>query len=260
MIDIHTHIIPDLDDGPADMETSVAMGRVAAEEGIAAMISTSHSEEGARAGYEEMQRRLQEVQVAWAAAGVDIRLELGLEIFLTPQTRSELEAGRLWTMAGSAYVLVELPYQPWPTYAERTLFDLQVGGYVPILAHPERYTAIQADPNLMYSLAERGVLSQVTAAALLGQHGHAIKRTTEILLRHNLAQFISSDAHGLTSRLRLPKLLAAREAAEKLVGADAARALVMDNPACILDRKPISFDPQRISPRKWSLGNIFKGE
>ena len=87
-------------------------------------------------------------------------------------------------------MLVELPYQPWPIYAEQTLFNLQVAGYVPILAHPERYTAIQANPNLMYSLAERGVLGQVTAGALLGDHGGPAKRTAETLIKHNLTQFL----------------------------------------------------------------------
>jgi len=259
MIDIHTHIIPALDDGPPDMETSIGMGRIAAEEGITAIISTSHSEESAALGYAEAQRRFGEVRAAWAEAGLDIRLELGVEIFLAPDTPGEMKSGKLWTLAGSSYVLVELPYQPWPAYTERILFDLQLAGYVPILAHPERYTAIQADPNVMYTLEERGVLAQVTAAALLGEHGGPAKRAAEALVRHNMAQFLSSDAHGITIRKRMPVLRQALEVAGGLVGAEAARAMVTENPAHILEGKHLAPEPERVTLRRWSLGRLFGG-
>jgi protein-tyrosine phosphatase len=258
MIDIHTHIIPSLDDGPPDMDTSVAMGRMAAQEGITAMISTSHSEESSAVGYQGMQQRLEEVRAAWAGEGLNIRLELGVEIFLTPDTLADLKSGRLWTLAGSRYVLVEVPYQPWPAYTERALFELQLAGYLPILAHPERYTAIQADPNLMYSLAERGVLSQVTAGALLGDHGSPARRCAETLILHGLAQILSSDTHGLTQRKRTPQLLHALEVAEGLVGAEAAQAMVNDNPACILSHRHLTPEPERVNPQKWSLGRLFR--
>lgn len=258
MIDIHCHIIPDLDDGPRDMETSVAMGRIAAAEGITAMISTSHSKECSAIGFEAIRHRLEDVRAAWEGDGLGIRLELGVEIFLAPDTLFELKSGVVWTLAGSRYVLVELPYQPWPVYTERVLFDLQVAGYVPILAHPERYTAIQADPNFMYWLAERGVLSQVTAGALLGDHGNLAKRTAETLAAHGLAQIISSDSHGLTQRKRTPQLLQALQVAEGLVGAEAARAMVTDNPARVLANEHIIPEPQQVSPPKWSLGRLFR--
>ena len=259
MIDIHTHIIPNLDDGPPDMEASIAMGRIAAQEGITAMISTSHSEESMAVGYGGMQARLKEVRDAWSEAGLSTRLELGVEIFLRPHTVDDLKSGRAWTLAGSRYVLVEVPYQPWPAYADEALFALEVAGYVPILAHPERYTAIQSDPNLMHSLVERGVLGQVTAAALLGDQGSTVKRCAETLLRHNLVQFLSSDAHGLDLRKRMPRLSGALEAAEVLVGAEAARALVTDNPAHILSNTQLTPIPERVAPRRWSLSGLFRG-
>src|SRR4051794_17336192 len=118
MIDIHAHIIPDLDDGPPDMETSIGMGIIAQQEGITAIVSTSHSTEAAAEGSDGMRARLDEVRAAWNAAGLDIRLELGVEIYLRPDTVEDLREGRLWSLAGSRYVLVELPYQPWPPYAE----------------------------------------------------------------------------------------------------------------------------------------------
>src|SRR5438876_11057507 len=124
MIDIHTHIIPDLDDGPLNMETSIAMGRIAAEEGISAIISTSHDYAASNIGFEAVKARLDEVRHAWSEIGLKIGLELGVEILLSPDTARDLKAGKLWTLAGSRYVLVEVPYQPWPAYADDTLFSL----------------------------------------------------------------------------------------------------------------------------------------
>jgi len=259
MIDIHTHILPALDDGPADMETSIRMGRIAAQEGIEAIISTSHSGEGMAMGHEGMQSRLGEVRAAWSAAGINIRVELGLEIFLQPDTVAHLKSDQVWTLAQSQYVLVEVPYQPWPTFADQVLFDIQVAGYVPILAHPERYKPIQADASFMYSLAERGVLGQVTAVALLGMHGHDIQRCAETLVRNRLVQFISSDAHGVSGRKRSPQLGAAVQAAAHLIGEEAAQAMVTTNPAHIFDGKHLLPSPERVKPRRRPFGGLFRG-
>ncbi len=257
MIEMHSHIIPNLDDGPPDMETSVAMGRVAAGEGTTAFIATSHSAESGAVGHEGMQARLEEVREAWRAAGLDIRLELGVEIFLDFDTLEHLKSGRLWTLAGSQYVLVELSYSPWPAYAERALFDLQLAGYMPILAHPERYTAIQEDPNLLYRLADRGILAQVTSAALLGGHGQKIKKVADTLVEHGLVQFISSDAHSPTSERRMPLLREAVRAAAALIGEEAAVAMTTANPARILARAPLYPEPERVEAKRSLFGGLF---
>jgi protein-tyrosine phosphatase len=256
MIDIHCHILPNFDDGPADMETSIGMGQIAAAEGFKGIISTSHGDEAALEGREMMKARLETVREAWAKAGLDIRLELGMEIYLRPGTLDQLKFGHLWPLAGSRYVLVEVPYQPWPPYADETLFSLQVAGYVPILAHPERYTAIQSDPNKMYTLAERGILGQVTAAALTGDHGSTIKKCADTLLRHGLVQFIATDAHG-TGR-RSPRMKDALAYAEAAIGSDQARRLVRKNPAYILYNREIPVNPTPVdSQRKNFFGGLF---
>ncbi len=255
MIDIHIHILPNFDDGPADMEASVGMGLIAAAEGFTGIISTSHGDEAALEGREMMESRLDEVKRAWSNAGLSIRLELGVEIYLRPGTLDQLKFGHLWPLAGSRYVLVELPYQPWPVYADDTLFALQVAGYSPILAHPERYSAIQSDPNKMFALAERGILAQVTAGALVGDQGSALKKCADTLLRHNLVQFIATDAHS-TSR-RSPRIIEALKYAESVLGLDLARRLVEDNPARILSHEEISLDPQPVAQRKSFFDNLF---
>lgn len=257
MIEIHSHIIPALDDGPADMAMSVAMGRIALDEGTRTIISTSHSSEASAVGLEGMQARLADVQAAWDGVGLDIKLELGMEIYLDFDTVEGLKSGRLWTLAGSQYVLVELPYSPWPSYADRALFDLQLAGYTPILAHPERYSAVQADPNVLYALAERGILAQVTASALFAEGGADLKKTADVLVRHGLVQFISSDSHNPTRRRRMPLLREAVAAAALLVGEEAAWKMVTTHPAAVLAHQPLLPDPRPVEPRKSLFGGLF---
>ena len=258
MIDIHTHVIPALDDGPPTMEVSVEMGRIAAQEGTQVIISTSHSAESAAVGYQGMLERLAEVRAAWDAEGIEVGLELGVEILLDYDTVARLRNGNLWTLAGSQYVLVEVPYTPWPTYTERALFDLQLAGYTPILAHPERYTAIQNDPNLLYRLVERGILAQVTSAALIGEQGDKVRRTAETLVRHRLVQFISSDAHNVRLKRRMPLLTEAVEAAKHLVGEEIALTMVTTNPRAILEKRAIEVAPEPVEMRSSFLGGLFR--
>jgi protein-tyrosine phosphatase len=199
------------------------------------------------------------VRAAWKSEGIDIQLELGVEIFLDANTVEALRSGKLWTLAGSQYVLVEVPYTPWPAYAERALFDLQTAGYTPILAHPERYTAIQDDPNLLYRLAQRGVLAQVTSAALLREQGDKVHRTAETLVRHGLVQFLASDSHNVRSRRRMPLLREAVQAAAQLIGEEAALALVTTNPQAVLERRPIEATPVPVEVRRSFMGGLFGG-
>lgn len=258
MIDIHAHILPGLDDGPTDMEASVGMGHIYAGEGVTCVFSTSHSKEAADEGRANIEERLEEVRAAWREAGIPVDLELGVEVYLRPDTVGDLREGRLWTLSGSRYVLVELPYQPWPTYADAALFDLRLAGYVPILAHPERYTAIQDHPEKMAQLLEHGVLCQVTAGALMLKSGNVVRRTAELLVRHRLAQFIATDAHS--PHWRGPDVREALRAAEHLAGEEAVRAMTVDNPLHVLADSPIEPNPEAIAPRKGRLGGLFGRE
>jgi protein-tyrosine phosphatase len=237
------------------MEASVGMGHIYAGEGVSCVFATSHSKEAAEEGRHGIEERLGEVKAAWREAGIPVDIELGVEVYLSPDTVGDLRDGRLWTMGGSRYVLVEVPYQPWPVYADAALFDLRLAGYVPILAHPERYTAIQENPAKMLDLVEHGVLCQVTAGALLLKSGNAVRRTADLLVRHRLAQFIATDAHS--PHWRGPDVREALRVAEHLVGEEAVRVMTVDNPLHILADSPIEPDPEPLPPRKGRFGGLF---
>ena len=256
MIDMHTHILPGIDDGAADVAESLAMARLMVSEGVHTALTTSHSAEWYQLGpLARMRTEVAALQGALDAAGISLTLRPGLEIFMTPETPADLATGRAWTLAGSRYILVEIPYQPWPAYAEQVLFELQVAGYTPILAHPERYVALHHDPNLMYTLAERGVLGQVTGEALVGGNGAAVRQCAITLLEHGLVQFIASDGHRAATRR--PTVAAGLALASERIGAEAARAMLTTNPQHILDDQPLALNPRPVPQRRSFFSRLF---
>lgn len=141
------------------------------------------------------------------AAEYAIQLDQGYEPLLTPGLADRLEAGERSTFAGSRAVLVELPFGGWPQHAESSLFSLRVAGYMPVLAHPERYVDVQKDPELALAVAGRGVVLQLTAASFVGVYGKGAQRSVRRLLNEGLARGVplllatdaDSDGHRLTA-------------------------------------------------------------
>ena len=261
MIDIHSHILPAIDDGAETLEESLAMARLAVAGGVTDMICSSHSAELFELGPQAaLQERVKILQAAVDAAAIPLRLWPGMEIFLTPETPRHLAAGRAWGLAGGRYVLVEVPYEPWPTYTEQTLFELQVAGYLPILAHPERDVAIQHDPNVLYRLVERGILAQVTTGAFDGHFGAATRRCAITLCEHGLVQILASDAHSAYDRRRLPGLSDGRRVLAGLVGEEQATAMTTTIPGDVLAGRPITSEPRATEVARPFLSRIFGGQ
>jgi protein-tyrosine phosphatase len=259
MIDIHSHLLPAIDDGAETVDESLAMARLAVAGGVTDMVCSSHSAELFELGpLPALQERVTALQTALTTAQVPLRVWAGMEIFLTPETPRHLAEGRAWPLAGTEYVLVEIPYEPWPPYTEQTLFELQVAGYTPLLAHPERYVAIQRDANVMYRLAERGVLGQVTGGAFAGAFGEPTRRCAVALVEHGLVQVLASDSHSATGH-RAPVMPAGRQALTALVGADAAEAMATTNPQQILANAPVVPDPQPVEASRSFFSRLFGG-
>jgi protein-tyrosine phosphatase len=260
MIDIHAHILPGVDDGAADLAESLEMARQAVAGGTTEMICTSHSAEWFEIGpLAVMQQQVDALQAAITAAGIALKLRAGMEIFLNPYTPQHLAKGRAWTLAGSRYVLVEIPYDPWPAYTEQVLFELQVQGYLPILAHPERYVAIQHDPNVLYRLAERGILAQVTAGAFAGYFGEHTRRCAVTLTEHGLVQFLASDAHSSTDTRRLPALAQGYRDLVQMVGEATAKAMATTAPAQVLADAPVAIDARPVDAPRSFFSRMFGG-
>jgi protein-tyrosine phosphatase len=257
LIDLHSHILPGLDDGAADWDTTLAMLAQADEAGTETIVATPHSHEmwGLPGPCGEVVPQLVEKANALAAgAGLKLRVLPGQECLIDSALVNDLQLGTWLTLGNSRTVLLELPFTLWPPFTDTLIFELQLAGYVVLLAHPERYRAVIEDPNLLLGLVEKGVLAQVTSTSILGRFGERPRETARLLLENNLAHVIASDAH--TTRGRHPRLDKARDLAAEWVGAEAANLLVTGTPAALLaGSAPDLPEPRPVpTPRKKFLG------
>jgi len=223
LIDLHCHILPGIDDGAASLDDSLAIARLALQDGVRRVVATPHWGEGAFTGTgAEIQERVRTLQRELLGRGVGLEILAGAELFLSPEVPARCAEDPLLTLNGSRYLLVELPFRMVPPYAEQILFELQLQGIVPVIAHPERNAEITANPELLRKLVDRGALAQVTAGSLEGAFGSRVRRAAETLVKGRLVQIIASDAHS--ARGRPPRLEGAVRRAAQLVGDEAARA------------------------------------
>lgn len=201
MIDIHCHILPNIDDGAPTMETSLEMARLAISEGITDVIVTPH---GRHPQFDnahiDVSKRMGQVQTEMDEQGIPLTLHLGQEIRLFGELVESLQQGTVFSLAQSRYVLIEFPSQTIPTYAEHVFFELLLDGYIPVIAHPERNRVFVLEPERLYRFIEAGALSQVTTGSLTGRFGKGPRDLAVTFLRHGLSQIVASDAHHPKSR------------------------------------------------------------
>jgi protein-tyrosine phosphatase len=250
LIDLHTHILPGVDDGAEDLASSVAMARMARADGISTIVATPHRNPWSYCAEPEHARQLLEsVRDACRAADCDVEILLGAEAHIAPDLPDQLRQGIALTINASRYLLIEWPVDLWPSYTDHVIFDLQVRGIVPIIAHAERYRVVQRDTRFLVPLVERGVVVQVTAGSLLGDAGPETRKVAETMLADNLAHLLASDSHSVIRRP--PVLSAARARSRAIVGEERARAMVEAVPRAILDNRPLSLpapNPSRSRP------------
>ncbi len=240
MIDTHLHILPGIDDGPDTLEDALALARVLVQEGIHSAIATPHyNDEFPKRSASEIQTRVHDLQQVLNRHGIPLRLFAGHEVLIQPGLIDDIHAGRLATLNGSRYLLLELWTNTWLPETERVIFELRASGIIPMLAHVERYHAIQKDPNRLGALVQQGVLAQLTAGSLVGLWGKAVRRTAETLLKKRLVHCIGSDAHGLQKRP--PSVEAGLQCAGKLLDKAYIQRMIEVQPAAIVSNELCQF-------------------
>lgn len=251
MIDIHHHCLPDVDDGPREWDEAVALCHAAAEEGIETIIATPHVLRGRWKQFTipELEERIAELR---RRVGERPRLLLGSEYFFGHDIVEVLAAkNAIVPLAGSRYVLIELASNSVPPLFEQPLFRMQLEGWIPVIAHPERNLVFQAHPEVLESLLGHGAKTQVTSGSLLGEFGTQARQAAESFLARRLVHFIATDAHNLTKRK--PRVREAEAALEELVGAEVTDALLRRNPLAVVENRPLEYDPEPISPENSGL-------
>lgn len=234
MIDLHHHCLPGVDDGPRTLRDAVAQLAAAAGDGIRTVVATPHRRHPQYDVPADAARRVHgELEAALRESGVDVRLLLGHEVHYSDRLTEGLADGDLLTLGGNGrWFLFELPASHVPAYLDRLVFDLQLAGRFPLLAHPERNAELAADPPRLEALRLQGVRMQVTAMSVTGEFGQRARKASEAWLRKGWVDVLATDAHDLGRRPA--HLRAAVNRAAELVGEEAARRLVEGNPECIL--------------------------
>jgi protein-tyrosine phosphatase len=196
VIDLHSHVLPGVDDGAQTIEDSRELARRAAGEGITAIAATPHVRADYPTTADRMEAGVTSLRADFAEQGIPVEILHGGEIDLDAMRNLTQDDLRRFTIAqGGRYLLVEFPYRGWPLDLEQRLFDLALHGIAPILAHPERNSEVQGDPKRLGPIVERGAFVQITAASLDGRIGRSSRKAAEELISAGHAHLLGSDAH-----------------------------------------------------------------
>jgi protein-tyrosine phosphatase len=249
MIDIHSHVLPGLDDGSPSLEESLKMLRVAAETGTTDLVATPHANLQFRFDPDAVAQKLAELAEAFGNA---VRLHCGCDFhFYYDNIQDALAHPEKFTINHKKYLLVEFSDLLIAKSTDDVFTRLLEAGIVPIITHPERNYLLHRRLDQIRSWVERGCLVQVTAQSLLGRFGSGARDVSRELLKRGLVHFVASDAHD--SRDRAPRLdLAYRDVAKRFGGALAER-LFVANPGAALTGDPLPPGPpaEPPAPRKW---------
>jgi len=254
MIDIHSHILPDVDDGSHSLEESIQMCRTSADDGVTVMVATPHAHDGVHTTHdpEFLRRKVAELNEQLGGA---LRVVIGCELRFTHDiVRQVCETKSAPTIAGGPYVLVEFPHTVVPPGSERPLFELMSNQITPIIAHPERNQMLIAEPERFFPIIEMGALGQMDTGSITGQFGKRVQQAVRVMLEHGLIHFIASDCHN--TRNRLPGMSEAVALTAEIVGDEYARAIADANPLAVVEGRPIPSVPNPELPKKkkrWAL-------
>lgn len=254
MIDLHSHILPGIDDGSKSLEMSLEMARMAVDDGISIMACTPHIYPGLymndTAGITAARDAL---QASLNAHNIPLQLVTGADVHLVPGLLEGLRGGKVPSLHDTRYLLLEPSHHVAPPRFAESVFELVAAGYVPVITHPERLTWIEDHFKVFVDLTRQGAWMQITAGALTGVFGPRAKYWGERFLGEGLTHIIATDAHS-TGR-RTPHLSQARDIAERLLGRQEADLLVQGRPAALLRNElpsQIARLPQRQSaPGAW---------
>lgn len=251
MIDIHSHIIPGVDDGSKTIEDTFKMLKEAEKAGFTDIISTSHYIEN----YYELNKLDREAWITALNTGIkkeniNLNLYTGAEIFISENMCNSIKNNIIGTLNNSRYVLFELPMNAKVMYLNDIIFELISMDLVPIIAHPERYSYVQKDPNMLYDYIETGVLFQSNYASITGFYGKEAQNTVKKLLQNNMIHFLGTDNHRQkTIYANMDTIL---KELKKIISDETIELLTEINPRKIINNEEIAIEqPKKIKKSFW---------
>ncbi len=249
MVDIHSHILPEVDDGPKSWDVSVAMCRTAAADGITHQVATPHANDRYHYDRNYLQGLLDHLQ---GLIGDSPKLILGCDFHLSYDNMQDVLANPArYTIGDSRYMLVELSNYSVPVQTTDCFLKLGDCGITAVITHPERNPILRESPQRVVEWAEQGCVIQMTGSALTGFWGERVCRAAQWLIERNAVHVLATDAHD--TEKRVPILSTAREAAAAICGDEVAEAMVEGNPRAIVTNEPLPYFPRPL------IGSYKKG-
>lgn len=252
IVDIHSHIIPGIDDGSKNMEMTLEMLRKAEKEGTKKIIATPHYLfEYGEATIMVVKNHVKEINAVLECEKIDVKVYSGQEVYFTEKIIEDYMEGNIGTLNDSRYMLIEFPMNKFHENIFDILYELQVRDIIPIIAHPERYKTFIEKPTLINEFINQGYLFQVNAGSIEGKFGQNVKKTADIFLDKNIYNFIGSDAHNITSRKTGLKNAVA------LLKGDINKDIFKGSSKKVLKNEAIEFVGQKIMEKK-SIFSFFR--
>lgn len=242
VVDIHSHILPEVDDGPKTWDMCVAMCRTAAADGITHMVATPHANDRYHYDRQYLQGLVAHLQ---GLIGDPPKIILGCDFHLSIDNIQDalVNPGR-YVIGDTRYLLVEFSNYSVPQQTTDSFLKLGDCGLTPIITHPERNPILRESPQRVAEWAEQGFIIQMTGSALTGFWGERTRRAALWLLERQAVHVLATDAHD--TEKRVPILSTAREAAAEICGEDVAEALVETNPRAIISNQPLPYFPRPV--------------
>jgi protein-tyrosine phosphatase len=250
-VDIHCHLLPGIDDGSPDVQSSLAMARMAVADGTRTIVVTPHQLGNfAQNRGEQIRQRTAQFQQTLSAHDISLEILPGADVRIEDHMLGLLSSGEVLTLGDHGrHVLLELPHELYFPL-EGVLAELSRRGITGILSHPERNHGLLRDPDILPSLVDSGCLMQVTAGSLLGTFGPNSQQLAEWMLSQGLVHFLATDAHGV--RARRPLLGRAFERVQSLAELETAIALCSTNPSFVARGAPVPAGRRPVARRGWS--------
>ena len=238
MIDIydtHNHLLPGVDDGPDEIAEAINICEIAANQNTKSIIVTPHRKDVTENhSVPILEHLMLEINQTLSLSQIDLEIKLGMENHIDLDLIRDIEDGKALVLDNSRYILVEMPWQGRPIYLEEVISDLLRSGLTPVLAHPERMTIFEDEPNLLFELVQMGCKSQITSGSLYGNFGEKAQKCSAIMMTEGLTHIVASDTH-MSEGKRAYDMDLGICAAKQIVGKATVIELFSMNPLAILE-------------------------
>lgn len=239
MVDIHCHILNGLDDGPQSLEQSMELSRELHKKGIEKIIATPHyiSGDDYVPTCDEITEKARILQQEIDKEGMKLKIYTGMEVYASHDTIEKIKNNEILSLNDSRYILIEFPFEVIPRYISDLLFAMQLEGFTPIIAHPERYCSKYRKSKLLKDLVDKGVLLQINSESLTGAYGKRAKKAAYQLLKKRMVHFVASDSHSL-NRIMSNKQEIERKIS-RICGYENAQRIMYINPQRVLENENV---------------------